>query len=345
MSCYQNVSTVGVDSHKDTLAAAGVDTNGSVVFTCEVANTIKGMDDLIARVDDASVVFGIEGTGGYGRALCDRLINNGWLVVEVPTRITGRYRAQAGHAKTDKGDSVAIAQAVLQDRGCGVTHELVPEALRVLVAQRQTLVRDQTAGINRIRARLVELDPDVEKTLKRVRGITAFTRFAQWPIDTTGDPYREALVSVIRIDGSGCVTRLRQIQALEKAIAEIMPQAGVALTEIVGIGAVGAATIIANTRDIGRFPTEDHYGRFCGTSPLDVSSGRQEHHRLNRFGNRDINATLRTAILTQLKHDGQAADYVARRMTEGKTKKQAIRAAKRHLNKKVYRTLKKYSLT
>ena len=342
MSLYQHVSAVGVDSHKDTLAAAGVDGASAVVFTIEVPNTTEGIDDLISRID-TDAVFGIEGAGGYGRALCDRLIVDDRLVVEVPTRITGRYRAQAGHAKTDKGDSVAIARAVLQDRGCGVTHELVPEALRILVRQRQTLVEDQTAGINRIRARLVELDPEVEKTLKRVRGITVFTRFSQWPSDTTGDPYRAALVSVIRIDGVNCVTRLKQIQALEQTIGEIMPQAGVALTEIVGIGLVGAATIIANTRDIGRFPTEGHYGRYCGTSPLDVSSGRQEHHRLNRFGNRDINATLRTAILTQIRFNGQAADYVARRMTEGKTKNEAIRAAKRHLNKKIYRTLKQHT--
>jgi len=342
MSSIQHVSAVGVDSHKDTLATAGVDGAGAAVFTCEVPNTTDGMDDLISRIDH-DVVWGIEGTGGYGRALCDRLINDDRLVVEVPTRITGRYRAGAGHAKTDKGDSVAIARAVLGDRGCGVTHEPVPEALRILVRQRQTLVEDQTAGINRIRAHLVELDPDVEKTLKRIRGVTVFTRFSQWPTDTTGDPYREALVSVIRIDGSNCVTRLRQIQALEKMIAEIMPQAGVALTEIVGIAIVGAATIIANTRDIGRFPNEGHYGRYCGTSPLDVSSGRQEHHRMNRFGNRDINTTLRTAILTQLKHNGQAATYVPRRMTEGKTKKEAIRAAKRHLNKKVYRILKQHT--
>ncbi len=345
MSPIQHVSTVGVDSHKDTLAAAGVDTAGTEVFTVEIPNTTQGMDDLIGRVDDYEVVWGIEGTGGYGRALCDRLINDGRLVVEVPTRITGRYRQQAGHAKTDKGDAVAIAQAVVGDHGCGVTHELAPEALRVLVSLRQTLVRDQTAGINRIRARLVELDPDTERSMKRIRGITMFTRLAQWPDNTTGDQYRAALVSVIRVDGINCVTRLRQIQALEKAIAQVMPRAGVALTEIVGIGTVGAATIIANTRDIARFPTEGHYGRYCGTAPLDASSGRQEHHRLNRFGNRAINITLRTAILTQLKHNGQAASYVARRMTEGKTKKEAIRAAKRQLNKKVYRTLKQYDLT
>jgi transposase len=181
--------------------------------------------------------------------------------------------------------------------------------------------------------------------MKRIRGITMFTRLQQWPNTTTSDQYRAALVSVIRVDGINCVTRLRQIQALEKAIAQVMPRAGVALTEIVGIGTVGAATIIANTRDIARFPTEGHYGRYCGTAPLDASSGRQEHHRLNRFGNRAINITLRTAILTQLKHNSQAASYVARRMTEGKTKKEAIRAAKRQLNKKVYRTLKQYDLT
>jgi transposase len=344
MSLYQHVSAVGVDSHKDTLAVAGVDGASAVVFTCEVPNTTGGMNDVIGRVDRA-VVWGIEGTGGYGRGLCDRLIGDGRLVVEVPTRITGRYRAQAGHAKTDKGDSVAVAQAVLRDRCAGVTHESVPEALRVLVRQRETLVHGQTAGINRVRARLVELDPDVEKTLKRIRGITMYTRLSQWPSETTGDPWRAALVSVIRIDGANCATRLRQIQALEKTITEIMPKAGLALQETVGIGLVGAATIIANTRGIDRFPTEGHYGRYCGTAPLDVSSGRQEHHRLNRFGNRDINTVLQTAILTQLRLNGEGAVYINRRMTEGKTKNEAIRAAKRHLSKRVYRTLKRNNLT
>jgi len=345
MSLYQHVSAVGVDSHKDTLAAAGVDSAGAEVFNVEVPNTLEGMDDLIGRVDDVAVVFGIEGTGGYGRGLCDRLISVGRLVVEVPTRITGRYRAQAGHGKTDKGDAVAIARAVLAERCAGVTHEPVPEALRIVVRQRQTLVGDQTAAVNRIRARLVELDPDTEKTLKRIRGVKMFTRLSQWPDNTPGDPYRAALVSVIRIDGTNCVTRLRQIQALEKAIAQIMPKAGEALQETVGIGLVGAATIIGNTRDIGRFPTEGHYGRYCGTAPLDASSGRQDHHRLNRFGNRDLNTVLQTAILTQLRLSGEAADYTARRMTEGKTKNEAIRAAKRHLTKRVYRTLKKHNLT
>jgi len=345
MSSYQHVTTVGVDSHKDTLAAAGVNEAGVVVFNVEVPNTTDGIDDLIGRVGDRGTVFGIEGTGSYGRALCDRLINDDRIVVEIPTRITGRYRAQAGHTKTDKGDAVAIAQAVLRNSGCGVTHEQVPETLRVLVTQRETLVRDQTAAINRIRARLFELDPEAEKTLKRVRGITMFTRFATWPDTDTDDPYRCALVAVIRIDGTGCVTRYHQIRDLEHVLDDVMPEAGRALQHIVGIGLVGAATIIANTRDIRRFPTEGHYGRYCGTAPLDVSSGRQEHHRVNRFGNRDINATLRTAILTQLSHNGQAADYIARRMTEGKTKKEAIRAAKRHLNKKIYRTLKHHPLT
>lgn len=345
MSIIQHVSAVGVDSHKDTLAAAGVDTAGSVVFTCEVPNTADGMNDLVGRVNGVEVVWGIEGTGGYGRALCDRLLGADRFVVEVPTRITGRYRAKAGHAKTDKGDSVAIARAVLGDRCFGVTHEPVPEALRVLVRQRQTLVEAQTAAINRIRARLVELDPDVEKTLKRIRGITMFNRLADWDTIDPGDPYRAALVSVIRVDGANCVTRLRQIQTLEKAIAEIMPEAGHALQETVGIGVVGAATIIANTRNIDRFPTEGHYGRYCGTAPLDASSGRQDHHRLNRFGNRDLNTTLQTAILTQLRLNGEAGSYITRRITEGKTKSEAIRAAKRHLTKRIYRTLKQHNLT
>ena len=100
-----------------------------------------------------------------------------------------------------------------------------------------------------------------------------------------------------------------------------------------------AATLLGEIGDITRFPTPAAFAAWSGTAPLDASSGRHQRHRLNRRGNRQVNRVLDTAILTQLAHHGPAHTYIKRRLQEGKTKKEATRAAKRHLATHIYRKL------
>ncbi|MFV1972017.1 MAG: IS110 family transposase [Acidimicrobiia bacterium] len=344
MASIQRLSRVGVDPHADTLAASGTDAVGVELFHLEVPNTDQGVEQLISKVNGDPVRWAIEGTGTFGRALCDRLLASGADVVEVPTRLTGKYRTKAGRNKTDKGDATAIARASLMDDCAQVSHLEIVETLRVLVTQRHCLVTSQVKTANRIRARLRELDPDSAKSPKRLRSKKVFLELSSLDI-SDDDQHRQVLVHVIRIDATNWLSRHQQIRELETRIENVLPQAGKHLIEMKGIGLVGAATIIANTGDINRFPTEGHYGSFCGTAPLDVSSGRQDRHRLNRFGNRTINHVLHTAIITQLASHGEAYEYVTKRLTENKTKKEAIRAAKRKLNRRVYRTLKRHPLT
>ena len=73
---------------------------------------------------------------------------------------------------------------------------------------------------------------------------------------------------------------------------------------------------------------------------MDASSGRQQRHRLNRSGNRQLNAALHMIALTQVRVHAPARDYVARRREEGKTGREAVRALKRHLIRTLYRLLK-----
>lgn len=344
MASIQPLSRVGVDPHADTLAASGTDAVGVELFHLEVPNTARGIQQLISRVNGDPVTWAIEGTGTFGRALCDRLLATGADVVEVPTRLTGRYRTKAGRNKTDRGDAIAIARASLMDDCAQVSHDPNIETLRILVTQRHSLVTSQVESANRIRARLRELDPDSTKAPKRLRSKKAFLELSS--LDTgNDDQHREALVHVIKIDAANWLGRYQQIRELETRIGNALPEAGKRLIEMKGIGLVGAATILANTGDINRFPTEGHYGSFCGTAPLDASSGRQDRHRLNRFGNRAINQVLHTAIITQLAAHGEAYEYVTKRITENKTRKEAIRAAKRKLNRRIYRTLKQHPLT
>lgn len=345
MASIQPLVVVGVDSHADTLAASGINSGGVEVFHCEVPNTLEGVEELMSRVNSDPVLWAIEGTGTFGRGLCDKLLGNGFDVVEVPTRLTARHRSKAGHNKTDKGDATAIARAALIDECAKVSHHVVCEALRILVTQRYSLVSAQVEASNRIRARLRELDPELVRTVKRLRSKKAFEALANIDVGDTTNPYRVALGHVIALEATNWLTRRDQISHLETMMKDVLPVSGHALMEHEGIGLIGAATIVAHSGDIARFATDGHYASFCGTAPLDVSSGRQERHRLNRWGNRAINKVFHMAIVTQLSKRGEAHAYVTRRVAQNNTKKEAIRAAKRKLNRRVYRTLKKHPLT
>jgi hypothetical protein len=89
-----------------------------------------------------------------------------------------------------------------------------------------------------------------------------------------------------------------------------------------------------------RFPTRGHFASWDGTAPLDASSGDQTRHRLSRAGNRRINRALHIMAVVQLRHpDTDGRRYYDRRVAEGKTPMEAMRALKRRLSDVVYRQL------
>jgi hypothetical protein len=99
------------------------------------------------------------------------------------------------------------------------------------------------------------------------------------------------------------------------------------------------ARILAEVAGIDRFRSEARLASYAGVAPLDASSGRQQRHRLNRTGNRQLNRALYTIALTQIRIHPPAREYFARRLAEGKTRREALRALKRQLIRTIYRVL------
>jgi transposase len=62
-------------------------------------------------------------------------------------------------------------------------------------------------------------------------------------------------------------------------------------------------------------------------------------HRLNPRGDRQHNHAIHTAALTQIAHDHPGRVYYERKLAEGKTKKEAMRALKRRISDVIYRQL------
>jgi len=134
---------------------------------------------------------------------------------------------------------------------------------------------------------------------------------------------------------------LRRIDAqlldAQKKLDVAVRASGTTLTSIFGVGPVVAATVIGAVRDVSRFPDRDHFAAYNGTAPIEVSSGPRKIYRLSRRGNRRLNHVIHMAAVTQIRYrhsDGRA--YYERKLAEGKTPKEALRALKRRVSDAIY---------
>ncbi|MCA1617129.1 MAG: transposase, partial [Acidobacteria bacterium] len=80
-------------------------------------------------------------------------------------------------------------------------------------------------------------------------------------------------------------------------------------------------------------------------APLPASSGQTIRHRLSRGGDRQLNRALHTVILHRGHHDPKTKAYIARRLAEGKTQREAVRLLKRYLARHLYRVLDNQAAT
>ena len=77
----------------------------------------------------------------------------------------------------------------------------------------------------------------------------------------------------------------------------------------------------------------------AGVSPLEVSSGERQRHRLNRSGNRQLNTALHRMAVTQKRIHPPAQAFLERTQREGLGNREALRCFKRHLARVVFKTL------
>ena len=106
-----------------------------------------------------------------------------------------------------------------------------------------------------------------------------------------------------------------------------------------GVGPISAAQLIVTWSHRNRVRSEACFARLAGVAPLPASSGQTIRHRLSRGGDRQLNRALHTVILHRRQHDPATRDYIARRVAEGKSTRDATRILKRYLARHLYRVM------
>jgi transposase len=141
------------------------------------------------------------------------------------------------------------------------------------------------------------------------------------------------------------LTDLRRIDAqrrdVQRKLAAAVRAPGTTVTEVFGVGPAVAAAVTGDAGDISRFASRDHFAAYNGTAPAGVSSGGRVVHRLSLRGNRRMNHAIHMAAVTQIRYrhtKGRA--YYDKKIAEGKTAKEALRALKRQVSDAIYQKMK-----
>jgi len=329
---------IGVDPAKRSHTIEVIDERESTLLVERFDNDNDGYRLMRAAAKRWPVrVWAVEGASGVGLHLAQRLVSDGETVVDVPAKLSTRVRAMdTGHGrKNDPADAHAVAVVGLRTpnlRAVLADDQLV--ALRLLSDRRRDLVRSRTRAVNRLHQVLMELIPagaSPNLTATKAKTVLAMVR----PRDVAGRARRQLAVDLI----DDVVILDRKLKAIQARIADAVAATGTSLTQIVGVGPITAATILGETGHVARFASNDHYGSYTGTAPIEASSGQVKRHRLSRAGNRRLNSALHMVALAHKRHDPRGSAYYAGKLAAGKGSKGAMRCLKRRLSDVVYRAL------
>jgi transposase len=152
-------------------------------------------------------------------------------------------------------------------------------------------------------------------------------------------PDELAIVLVLRSLARRIEAATAEAEDLEREIVEHVRALVPELLNEPGIGPIVAAQLIVAWSHRDRVHSEAAFARLAGVAPLPASSGQTIRHRLSRGGDRQLNRVLHTVILHRRHHDPATRAYIARRVAEGKSTRDATRILKRYLARHLYRLM------
>lgn len=343
-------TTAGIDPHQDSFTVAIVDEHGVELEVASFANSSAGYVaaiDLLTRNQVARVA--IEGSGLWGRHIALAVVAAGFDAREVPPQRTAKRRRARRQDKTDRVDAVATARALLAEPTLGPVQALelsdpVLAEIEAVLDHRRTLLAVRMQFLAAVADQLAKLPTEIRDQLGTAGKVeNRLRRLERIDLTVTDSPaarYRLGwLTEHIAVD----TDQRRELRRLVRVLDRLLDRHGTTLRDEPGIGAVGAATLLVEVGDPTRFDSEAKFARWCGTGAVALSSGEggrpPTSHRVDWKGNRRINSILYVASVTQQRDLPEARAFIARKLSEGKTRRMARRAHKRHLANRVIRRM------
>jgi transposase len=332
---------VGVDTHRDEHTLALIEAaSGAVLAQRAVASTGRGYAQALRFAQqqaDGARLWALEGAGHYGAGLARYLSERGETVLEVSRSPRGERRLRG---KDDQLDAVRAARAAL-------TSEPLPrprsgahrEALRLLLLARRSAVDVRREALVQLRSVIVTAPDGLRDELRRLPLQGLLERCSRLRRSSGAAPDELAARLVLRTLARRIEAATVEADELEGEILAHVRALAPPLLEEPGVGPIVAAQLLVAWSHRGRVHSEAAFARLAGVAPLPASSGQTRRHRLSRGGDRQLNRALHTVVLHRRQHDPATKDYIAKRIAEGKSHRDATRLLKRYLARSLYRLL------
>jgi transposase len=331
---------IGVDPHKGSHTAVAIGAAEEVLGQVRVRASAAQARQLLAWSKAwPERTWAVEGAGGLGHLLAQQLAAAGEQVLDVPPKLAARVRllASGNVNKNDPNDARSVAVAALRSAAClPVRPDDHASVLKIWAKRHRDLSRARNQVVCRMHAILCDLVPGgVSKSITAGQAARILEQVQP----------RGAAGAARWILAEQFLTDLRRIDAqrrdVQKKLAAAVQASGTTVTEIFGVGPAVAAAVLGDVGDISRFPSSDHFAAYNGTAPVEVSSGGRVVYRLSLRGNRRMNHAVHMAAVTQVRHrHSKGRAYYDKKIAEGKTSKEALRALKRQVSDALYKQMK-----
>jgi transposase len=331
---------IGVDTHKHTHTAAVVmSTTGAAVDELTVPTDPDGYLALLdlAVAHPGLRAWAIEGTGGYGAGLTRFLVESGERVIELDRPQRSHRR---GGAKSDPIDAIRAARDALSR-----DHQAEPRArgeraaLSNLLAARRSAVDASTDAQRQLHALVVTAPEALRERFRGKSTQQMVTVACRLRVHTADDLETRTATEVLRWLGRRSRTLGEEAKVHEKSILEVVRGWRPDLLDQQGVGPIVAATILCAWSHPGRCRNEGAFAKLGGVAPIPASSGMTTRHRLNRYGDRQLNRALHTVVLCRLRYDPDTKAYAEARTKEGKSSREIKRCLKRYVARQLFRQL------
>jgi transposase len=329
---------VGVDTHKERHYATALDPLGQLLGEFSFGATAAGYAELQRWAEDlgdaGELVFGIEGAGSWGAGLCEHLRQAGHAVLEVERP----RRAERPAGKSDRIDALAAAQHVLVGEKVSTLRSRgIPSALRALLNVRRSTIAERTRLLNQLQA----------------LNVTAPVALRERIGDGTGKQLERRIMSLRARAGADVEERavFASCATSPHAPAHWQPTQDATSTSSPNWSARSSTRsstspgsdrsqppscsppipLASSTKRPSLAATEPRPYQPRPVRPFDTAS--------TAAVTAQVDNAIHTIALIRAKHQPETRAYLDRRIKEGKTKREAMRALKRHISRDSFKRL------
>ncbi len=258
-------------------------------------------------------------------------------------------------------EALPLAKAVLH------RVELIPvenEQLKRFTRRRRQLVDEKVRVVNRLQSDLQAVSPglleitgDVDNlwflnvltcredltklagmkraSLLKIAGVgkAYAAKIEAWQKHATFAEETAWVGEMVIADAQRVLDLTRQIQALEQRLEAISASSEIAtrIRTIIGFGLICSATLAGEIGTLDRFGAEASLALYTGMTRLDNSSGKYVGTKNTRQVNTHARAAMMTAAARHINNVPESKAYYDKKVAQGKTHNQAVRALGRHL--------------